>query len=166
MVIDPVEPANLNRLKELYPDKFDESGKNVLPIESKLIAKELIPGTDYYFIKMDLGNGLIGKAVISKNLKMMVDSNKIEEMHRKREEYFNPPEDKIIGDILKDSIAGLKREANLPENKVKSSDILIIFGLSVGLIIGAILLGIWLGYFNEYTIFNFNNFFNNYRYCI
>lgn len=147
LVIDAVDPANLNRLKEMYPDKFDEAGKNILPIESKLIAKELIPDTDYYFIKVDLGGRLIGKTVISKNLKMMVDSNKIEEMHRKREEYFNPPEDKIIGDILKESIAGLKKEANLPENKVKSSDILIIFGLSIGLIIGAILLGIWLGVF-------------------
>ncbi|SHE74903.1 protein of unknown function [Marinitoga hydrogenitolerans DSM 16785] len=147
LIIDSVEPANLNKLKEQYPDKFDENGKNILPIESKLIAKELVTDTDYYFIKVDLGGGIIGKAVISKNLKMMVDSNKIAEMHKKREEYFNPPEDKIIGDILKESIAGLKREANLPENKVRSSDVLIIFGLSIGLIIGAILLGIWLGVF-------------------
>lgn len=147
LVIDPVEPANINRLKEQYPDKFDENNKNILPIESKLIAKELIPDTDYFFIKVDLGAGIIGKAVISKNLKMMVDSNKIEEMHRKREEYANPPEDKIIGDILKDSIAGLKKDENLPENKVKSSDILIILGLSIGLIIGAILLGMWFGVF-------------------
>ncbi|MBM7559848.1 DUF4899 domain-containing protein [Marinitoga litoralis] len=147
LIIDPIEPANINRLKEQYPDKFDEQGKNVLPIESNLIAKELVPGTDYYFIKVDLGGGIIGKAIISKNLKMMVDSNKIEEMHRKREEYINPSEEKIIGDILKESIDGLKREANLPQNKVKSSDLLIIFGLSIGLIIAAILLGIWLGVF-------------------
>lgn len=147
LIIDPVEPANVNRLKELYPDKFDEQGKNVLPIESNLIAKELVPGTDYYFIKVDLGGGLVGKAVISKNLKMMADSNKIEEMHKKRDEYVNPPEDKVIGDILKESIDGLKREANLSQNKVKSSDLLIIFGLSIGLIIAAILLGIWLGVF-------------------
>lgn len=147
LIIDPIEPANINRLKEQYPDKFDEQGKNVLPIESNLIAKELVPGTDYYFIKVDLGGGLVGKAVISKNLKMMVDSNKIEEMHRKREEYINPSEEKIIGDILKESIAGLKREANLSQNKVRSGDLLIIFGLSIGLIIAAILLGIWLGVF-------------------
>ncbi|KAF2956035.1 DUF4899 domain-containing protein [Marinitoga sp. 38H-ov] len=147
LIIDPVEPANINRLKEQYPDKFDEQGKNIMPIESSLIAKELIQNTDYYFIKVDLGGGVIGKAVISKNLKMMVDSNRIEEMHRKREEYFNPPEDKIIGDVLKESIDGLKREAGLPQNKVRSSDILIIFGLSIGLIIAAIFLGIWLGVF-------------------
>ncbi|AEX84951.1 hypothetical protein XO10_02610 [Marinitoga sp. 1135] len=147
LVIDPIDPANVNKLKELYPDKFDDSGKNIMPIESQLVAKELIPETDYFFIKVDLGSGLIGKAVISKNLKMMVDAKKIEEMHKKREEYFNPPEDKIIGDVIKDSIAGLKKEANLPENKVRTSDILIILGLSLGLIVGALLLGIWMGVF-------------------
>ena len=152
-VVDPVDQSNLNKLKELYPDKFDDTDKNIIPIEGYLISKEMIPNTDYYFIKVDLGGGMIGKAIISVNLRIMIDENKVAIMREEREKILlEDKSKKIIGDYInavkKHSEAGVPT-VTTPETqpKFRGLDFILIIGLSIVLILIIIITGIWLEIF-------------------
>ena len=147
-VIDPLDGYPIIKLDVGDPiyvlelsDKDNKKPKT--SIEGSLISKELIPGSDYMFLKVDLGDNLIGKTVIQKNLKVSIDNYKLEYSRKKREEMLEEDHEKIIGDIAEE-ILGKKSFNN---SKMSSADIILIFSFSVIGILFIVLLGLWLGAF-------------------
>ncbi len=80
VILNVRKPENLERLKQLYPKHFSQ-GSSVVPLAGTLVGKELIRGkkTDYFLIKVDIGEGFVGKAVVPKSIKVMSDYSRYEE---------------------------------------------------------------------------------------
>ncbi|AEH51355.1 DUF4899 domain-containing protein [Pseudothermotoga thermarum] len=87
VVLNVRKPEHLELLKTLYPKHFSK-GVNVVPLAGTLIAKELVKGkkTDYFLIKVDMGNGFVGKAIVPKSIKVMSDYSRYEEKISQMEE--------------------------------------------------------------------------------
>jgi hypothetical protein len=70
----------LEKLKQMYPKHFSET-RNVVPISGTLIGKELVKGKkgEYYLVKVDLGEGLVGKGLVPKSVKVMADYSRFQE---------------------------------------------------------------------------------------
>ncbi len=113
-------------------------------VEGKIISKELIPSSDYIFLKVDLGNGALGKSVVHRELKVSVDQNRLQILRKSQEKNENENETKIIGDLYNQ----MKNDKSVPpDKKIGSLDILIISGFSIIGILLIILIVILLGSF-------------------
>lgn len=146
-VIDPIDGfpvLNLDIGDPLMVIKMENSNnKEKIPVY--LISKEMIPGTNFLFLKVDMGNGKIGKTVVQKNLKVNIDIEKLEDARKKKEEIANgETENKIIGDIA-DEFGEFKKYGS--DSKLSSFDVVLIISFSIVGILLIILLGIWLGAF-------------------
>ncbi|ABR30114.1 hypothetical protein SU69_01275 [Thermosipho melanesiensis] len=83
----PVEFGKLEeKLKNTFPKNFLEDGR-VLPFQGKIISKELIPTKKglLYLCKIDLGNEIYGKFVISPTFKILFDEKVIFEKEKNKE---------------------------------------------------------------------------------
>jgi hypothetical protein len=146
-VIDPIDGFPIINLDVGDPLTViridDESKKEKIPVH--LISKEIIPGTNFLFLKIDLGEGVVGKTVVQKNLKVNVDIEKLEDARKRKEEIANgETEAKIIGDIA-DELGGNKKLGS--DSKLSSFDIVLIMSFSIVGILLIVLIGIWLGAF-------------------
>jgi len=150
-IIDPIEGYSVSKLDIGEPiivlpmENKNENEKNVgKVVEGKIISKELIPSSDYIFLKVDLGNGALGKAVVHRELKVSVDQNRLQILRKSQEKTENENETKIIGDLYNQ----MKKEKSMPtDKKIGSLDILIISGFSIIGILLIILIVILLGSF-------------------
>lgn len=146
-VIDPLDGFPVIRLDvgdPLLAIEIDEKNETRETIPGNLISKELIPGTNYIFLKIDLENGKIGKTVIQKNLKITIDKAKLENARQKRESMMNDEDkNKVIGDVAKD----FKNNREDMPSKLSSFDAILIVSFSIIGILTIILIGIWLGAF-------------------
>ncbi|MGM0640577.1 MAG: DUF4899 domain-containing protein [Thermotogota bacterium] len=146
-VIDPIDGFPILKLDigdPLMVIKMDESNKKQ-KIPVFLISKEMIPGTNFLFLKIDMGEGRIGKTVVQKNLKVNIDIEKLEDARKKKEEIANgDSESKIIGDIA-DEFGEYKKFKG--DSKLSSFDIVLIISFSIVGILLIVLIGIWLGAF-------------------
>jgi len=146
-IIDPVEGYSVSKLDIgepiiVLPIEANNEGEKKMGevTEGKIISKELIPSSDYIFLKVDLGNGTLGKAVVHRDLKVSVDQNHLQILRKSEEK--NDNEEKIIGDLYNQ----IKSNINIPnDKKIGSLDILIISGFSVIGILLIILIVILLG---------------------
>jgi hypothetical protein len=146
-VIDPIDGFPVLKLDVGDPLMVikieDENRKNKIPVH--LISKEMIPGTNFLFLKIDLGEGRIGKTVVQKNLKVNIDIEKLEDARKKKEEIANgDTESKIIGDIAEE-LGGFKKFSG--DSKLSSFDLVLIISFSIVGILLIVLIGIWLGAF-------------------
>ncbi|TGG88251.1 DUF4899 domain-containing protein [Geotoga petraea] len=146
-VIDPIDGFPIINLDVGDPLTViridDESKKEKIPVH--LISKEMIPGTNFLFLKIDLGEGIVGKTVVQKNLKVNVDTGKLEDARKRKEEIANgETEAKIIGDI-NDEFGGSKKFRG--DSKLSSFDLILIMSFSIVGILLIVLIGIWLGAF-------------------
>lgn len=80
LILSVKDKEKLEKLKQLYPKHFSQT-RNVVPLSGTLIAKELVKGKkgEYYLIKVDLGEGLIGKGLVQKSIKVMADYTRFQE---------------------------------------------------------------------------------------
>lgn len=80
LILSVKNKDKLERLKQMYPKHFSET-RNVVPISGTLVAKELVKGKkgEYYLIKVDLGEGLVGKGLVPKSVKVMADYSRFQE---------------------------------------------------------------------------------------
>lgn len=80
VILNVRNPENLERLKVLYPKHFSQ-GTSIVPLAGTLIGKELVKGkkTDYFLIKVDIGDGLTGKAIVPRSIRVMSDYSRFEE---------------------------------------------------------------------------------------
>ena len=131
------------KLLEDFPDHFSEDGENTKPFVGELVSKEIIPtiSRNFVLIKVDFGNGVIGKAVIFKNVKLMIDEERLKSKLSENEE--KKWVEYILKEFEKDETRGERRSGvrsvSLEERKTK-------FGLPLefvyGLILSLIVLGI------------------------
>ncbi|HBT50589.1 MAG TPA: hypothetical protein DEA49_00510, partial [Petrotoga sp.] len=148
-IIDPIEGYSVSKLDIGEPvivlpieEKNEGEKKMGQVVEGKIISKELIPSSDYIFLKVDLGSGALGKAVVHRELKVSVDQNRLQILRKSQEK--NENESKIIGDLY----AQMKNDKSVPpDKKISSLDILIISGFSIIGILLIILIVILLGRF-------------------
>lgn len=80
LILSVKDKEKLEKLKQMYPKHFSQT-RNVVPLSGTLIAKELVKGkkSEYYLIKVDLGEGLIGKGLVQKSIKVMADYSRFQE---------------------------------------------------------------------------------------
>lgn len=80
VVLNVRKPENLERLKALYPKHFTEKG-NVLPLAGTLLGKELLKGKrrEYFLVKVDIGEGMIGRGIVPKSVRIMSEMNRYQE---------------------------------------------------------------------------------------
>lgn len=149
-VIDPIEGYPVSKLDigeqiivlPIHKVNDDEKKPGQI-VEGKIISKELIPSTDYLFLKIDLGSGNIGKAIVSRELKVSIDQNKLQSL-RNSEESEIKEEQKVIGDLY----SQMKKNGTMPSSKRMSYlDIILIGGFSMLGILLIILIAILLGEF-------------------
>ncbi|MBB6062476.1 hypothetical protein HNP65_000914 [Thermosipho japonicus] len=85
-----VVPVEINKLEEKlrkkYPKNFVEDNK-VLPFPAKILAKEMIPTKKgyLYLCKIDLGDEIYGKFVVSPSFKLLYDENVLREKQKNTE---------------------------------------------------------------------------------
>lgn len=104
----------------------------------------MIPSSDYIFLKVDLGNGVLGKAVVHRELKVSVDQNRLQILRKSQEKTEHENETKTIGDLY----VQMKNDKSIPiDKKIGSLDVLIIAGFSIIGILLIILIIILLGSF-------------------
>ncbi|ONN27817.1 hypothetical protein XJ44_02295 [Thermosipho affectus] len=85
------------KLKNAFPKNFSDDGK-VLPFQGKIISKELVPtrkGT-LYLCKIDLGNEIYGKFIISPTFKILFDEQIIIEKEKNKEKTKQKPKVKVV----------------------------------------------------------------------
>lgn len=80
LILSVKDKEKFEKLKQLYPKHFSQT-RNVVPLSGTLVAKELVKGKkgEYYLIKVDLGEGLIGKGMVQKSIKIMADYTRFQE---------------------------------------------------------------------------------------
>ncbi|HOO73851.1 MAG TPA: DUF4899 domain-containing protein [Tepiditoga sp.] len=142
-IIDPMDGYPLSKLDVgdpilvLVTTENKNDSKNAL--EGSVISKEIVPTTDYLFLKIDLGNGKIGKTVVLRNMKIAVDSYKLEASRKKRDRILEDEKEKVIGDIVNELTGESKIKYT---SKVNSSDIIIVLAFSAVGILLIVLVGI------------------------
>lgn len=69
----------LDALKAEFPKHFDEEGNNTMPLKGVLISKEFVSlkDTNYMLIKLSIGENYVGKAVVSRNLKLLTSEERL-----------------------------------------------------------------------------------------
>ena len=127
----------------LFVIEMSKNGNKEI-IEGNLISKELIPNTDYIFLKIDLGNGTYGKTVVLKSLKININETKLMSLRKQQDKYYEK-NDKM--DIIGDLDVSNSKKVNDFSNKMSSMDIILIASFSVIGILVIILIAIWLGAF-------------------
>ena len=145
-VIDPLEGILVYKLDvgdPLFVIEMSKNGNKEI-IEGNLISKELIPNTDYIFLKIDLGNGIYGKTVVLKSLKININETKLMSLRKQQDKYYEK-NDKM--DIIGDLDVSNSKKVNDFSNKMSSMDIILIASFSVIGILVIILIAIWLGAF-------------------
>ncbi|PNR92546.1 DUF4899 domain-containing protein [Petrotoga sp. 9PWA.NaAc.5.4] len=147
-IIDPVEGYPIFKLDigepiiVLLVDNTEKAKKPKSIIEGRIISKELIPSSDYIFLKIDLGNNNIGKTIVHNDLKVSIDQSKLQLLRQSQEKLEDDENEKIIGDIYEQ----MKNNKNSYEyRKIGSLDFLLISGFSVIAILLIILIAIILG---------------------
>lgn len=146
-VIDPIDGFPIIKLDVGDPlmviKMGDTNKKEKIPVH--LISKEIIPSTNFLFLKVDLGDNEIGKTVVQKNLKVNIDIEKLEDARKRKEEIANgQSEVKIIGDVAED-LGGYKK--NVGDSKLSSFDFIFIASFSIVGILLIILIAVWFGVF-------------------
>lgn len=142
LILGVKDKDKLERLRQVYPKHFSQT-KNVVPLSGTLIAKELVKGRkgEYYLIKVDLGDGLIGKALVPKSIKIMADYARFQEKvssmagnqqswEQKLNEMLNPQQPKEVQRV-ESKVGSI--------SKVGTGDFLIAFLITL-LIIGILLI--------------------------
>ena len=145
VVLNLGSEENKKKLLNDFPDRFEGKTSNI-PFPGTLVSKELVrskKGGYHYLIKVDFGNGVLGKALIPKSLKILSSEKKYKTKiaDESEEEWLGK-----IGEILEETekeTVNLKKlkELSEPPPIVKSSkmDFLIAFLLTL-LFIGVFLI--------------------------
>lgn len=146
-VIDPLDGYPVIKLDvgdPIYTLNIQDKGSTEkLTLESKIISKELIPNTEYLLLKVDLGNGAMGKTVVNKNLKVMIDKVKLEQSIKERQIIFKDETPNVIMDFANETMN--KKDIYTP--RLKSFDLVLVMGFSAIGILLIVLVAIWLGAF-------------------
>ncbi|QTA37114.1 DUF4899 domain-containing protein [Thermosipho ferrireducens] len=86
LYVVPVDISSTEeKLKEVYPNNF--SGSKIKPFPGKIIGKEIIKTKkgNLFLIKIDLGENIIGKFVVSPSLKLLHDETLLKSSKRVEE---------------------------------------------------------------------------------
>ncbi|MDK2864083.1 MAG: hypothetical protein PWP37_275 [Thermotogota bacterium] len=77
VILDPKN--HLEELKSEFPKHFDEEGNNTIPFKGVLISKEFISLRDpsFMLIKIGIGENHVGKAVISRSLRLLTSEERL-----------------------------------------------------------------------------------------
>lgn len=144
-IIDPVEGTHVLKLDVGDPifviKMTTEENERKDIIEGHLISKEIIPNTEHIFLKIDLGNNLVGKTVVQRNLKILINENKLTAARNKRDRSLEPDKMDIIGDLATE----YKKKGPDLSSKFSSLDVILVISFSVIGILIVILIAIWLG---------------------
>lgn len=145
VVLNMGSEENKKKLLNDFPDKFEGRTSNI-PFSGTLVSKELVRGKKgayHYLIKVDFGNGVLGKALIPRSLKILSSEKKYKTkiVGESEEEWLGK-----IGEILEEtekkppSLERLKELSESPPNVESSKmDFLIAFLLTL-LFIGVFLI--------------------------
>jgi len=145
VVLNLGSEENKKKLLNDFPDRF-EGRISTTPFSGTLISKELVrdkKGRYHYLIKVDFGNGVLGKALIPKSLKLLSSEEKYKAKitSESEEEWLGK-----IGEILEETtekptnLETLKKlSESTPDIKSSKMDFLIAFLLTL-LFIGIFLI--------------------------
>lgn len=120
-----------------YPEKFDETAENKSPFQGVLISKEsLSPSSPFLLIKVQIEPWLVGKAVVMKPMKILINlGNPEKNFLPKNEAETENPSNENISDIV-DKISSIE---NLESKKEKTPLDFILTGILLFSVLGALL---------------------------
>lgn len=77
-LLDSGSEETKNKLMEDFPRHFSKDGVNIMPFVGEIISKEIIPSIskDYVLIKVDFGNGIVGKSFVLRNIRLLASEEK------------------------------------------------------------------------------------------
>jgi hypothetical protein len=142
VILNVRNSENLEKLKLLYPKHFSQQG-NVIPLPGILVGKELIRGKkeEYYLIKVDMGEGLLGRGLIPKSIKIMSEVQRFEEKITKSQQEWNDKLSQMVSEKPEQQnqnqsvkLAGIRSDM-----KSHGSDFLIAFLMTL-MVLGIILI--------------------------
>lgn len=143
LILSVKDKEKFEKLKQMYPKHFSQT-RNVVPLSGMLIGKELVKGKkgEYYLIKVDLGEGLIGKGLVQKSIKVMADytrfQEKVSSVSTGQQEW-----EKKLDEMVKGLEQQKPTQLTSPKlesiTKVSSGDLLMAFLITL-LIIGIVLI--------------------------
>lgn len=143
LILSVKDKEKLEKLKQLYPKHFSQT-RNVVPLSGTLIAKELVKGKkgEYYLIKVDLGEGLIGKGLVQKSIKVMADYTRFQEKVSSvstGQQEWEKKLDEMVKGLEQQKTTQLASPRLESITKVGSGDLLMAFLITL-LIIGIVLI--------------------------
>lgn len=129
-----------NKLLEDFPRHFSKSGDNIMPFVGELLSKEIIPtvSKNYVLVKVDFGNGVIGKAVVLRSLRLLAS----EERLKKPVEAVTPQsiDEMISSEIPREIPAPSERVVKVSKEKQPLFTAEFFYGLIIALLFVALIL--------------------------
>lgn len=141
LILSVKDKEKLEKLKQMYPKHFSQT-RGVVPLSGALIGKELLKGKkgEYYLIKVDLGEGLIGKGLVPKSIKVMADYSRFQEKVSSMANVQQNWEQKLNEMVSQQPSQAPRAEVKVSSPaKIGSGDFLIAFLITL-LIIGILLI--------------------------
>ena len=67
------------RLVEEFPGHFDAENKNIVPMESTIVSKEIMPSVskNFVLIKVQIGSFFVAKSIVLRSIRLMYDPDKM-----------------------------------------------------------------------------------------
>lgn len=138
-VLNPGNEETKNKLIEDFPRHFSKSGDNIMPFIGELLSKEIIPtvSKNYMLIKVDFGNGVIGKAVVLRSLRLVASE---ERLKGPVEAVIPQSVDEIINEIPQQTSSAPERIVKVSKEKQQLFTVDFFYGLLLALLFVALIL--------------------------